>query len=363
MSEPSIRSLKVTAYRIPTDSPESDGTLQWDATVLVLVEIHCADMTGLGYTYADTTAADLIREKLAPIVSGREPFDIPALWHDMRTAVRNIGRPGIASTAISAVDIALWDLKAKLLEQPLVKLLGRVRTQVPVYGSGGFTSYSKESVETQLDNWAETGIRMVKMKVGREPDDDYERVSYVHNALPPSTELFVDANGAYDRRQALTMAHRFADCDVRWFEEPVTSDDLEGLRWLRDHCPANMAVAAGEYGFEPRYFRRMLEARSVDFIMPDVTRCGGITGYLDIGALAATFDTPVSAHCAPSLSVQVGCAVRTQRHLEYFYDHVRIEQALFDGAPRPKDGCLAPDLDRFGLGLTFKHKDAARYAV
>jgi L-alanine-DL-glutamate epimerase-like enolase superfamily enzyme len=363
MSEPLIRSVEPSAYRIPTESPESDGTLQWEATVLVLVEIACAGMTGVGYTYADAAAADLIREKLAPIVSGREPFDIPALWRDMRAAVRNIGRAGIASTAISAVDIALWDLKAKLLEQPLVKLLGRVRPQVPVYGSGGFTSYSKESVEIQLDNWAEAGIRMVKMKIGREPDEDYERVSYVHNALPPSTELFVDANGAYHRRQALAMARKFADCDVRWYEEPVTSDDLEGLRWLRDRCPADMAVAAGEYGFEPRYFRRMLEAQAVDFIMPDVTRCGGITGYLDIGALAAAFNTPVSSHCAPSLGVQVGCAVRAQCHLEYFYDHARIEQALFDGAPRPKHGCLAPDLGRPGLGLAFKHQDAARYAV
>lgn len=363
MSEPLIRSVKPTAYRIPTDSPESDGTLQWEATVLVLVEIVCADVTGLGYTYGDITAVNVIREKFAPLVCGHEPFDIPALWHAMRAAVRNTGRPGIASTAISAVDVALWDLKAKLLEQPLVKLLGRVRSQVPVYGSGGFTSYSKESVETQLDAWAEAGIRMVKMKVGREPDKDYERVRYVRNALPPSTELFVDANGAYHRRQALTMAQNFADCDVRWYEEPVTSDDLEGLRWLRNRCPANMAVAAGEYGYEPRYFRRMLEAQSVDFIMPDVTRCGGITGYLDIGALADTFDTPVSSHCAPSLGVQVGCAVRAQQHLEYFYDHVRIEQALFDGAPRPKEGCLAPDLGRPGLGLTFKHEDAAHYAV
>jgi L-alanine-DL-glutamate epimerase-like enolase superfamily enzyme len=204
---------------------------------------------------------------------------------------------------------------------------------------------------------------MVKMKVGREPDKDAERVRGVREALPPSTHLFVDANGAYHRRQALAMAHAFAESDVSWYEEPVSSDDLEGLRWLRDRCPVGMAIAAGEYGYEPRYFRRMLEAQSVDFIMPDVTRCGGITGYLEIAALAAAFDTPVSTHCAPSLGVHVGCAVRAQQHLEYFHDHVHIEQALFDGAPRVKNGCLAPDLNRPGLGLDFKPQDAERYAL
>lgn len=363
MSEALIQSVKTVAYRIPTATPESDGTLQWEATVLVLVEITCADVTGLGYTYADTSAAGVIKEKLAPIVSGNDPFDIPLLWQEMRRAVRNIGRPGIASTAIAAVDIALWDLKARLLERPLVKLLGQVHIQIPVYGSGGFTSYNKESLQVQLDTWAEAGVRMVKMKVGREPGKDVQRVRDVRDALPPATELFVDANGAYYRRQALAMAHAFAESDVRWYEEPVSSDDLEGLHWLRDRCPADMAVAAGEYGYEPRYFRRMLEARSVDFIMPDVTRCGGITGYLEIAALAAAFDTPLSTHCAPSLGAHVGCAVRAQRHLEYFHDHVHIEQSLFDGAPRVEDGCLAPDLGRPGLGLDFKHQDAERYAV
>lgn len=363
MPEPLIQSVKTAAYRIPTATFESDGTLQWEATTMVLVEISCGGVTGLGYTYGDTSATRLIDEKLAPIVSGNDPFDISLLWHRMRAAVRNIGRPGIASTAIAAVDIALWDLKARLLERPLVKLLGQVHMQIPVYGSGGFTSYSKASLQTQLDTWAEAGIRMVKMKVGREPDNDVQRARDVRDVLPPSTELFVDANGAYHRRQALAMAHAFADCDVRWYEEPVTSDDLEGLRWVRDRCPAGMAIAAGEYGYEPRYFRRMLEAQSVDFVMPDVTRCGGITGYLEIAALARVFDTPVSAHCAPSLGVHVGCAVIAQRHLEYFHDHVHIEQSLFDGAPRPEDGCLAPDLSRHGLGLEFKHQDAERYAI
>jgi L-alanine-DL-glutamate epimerase-like enolase superfamily enzyme len=363
MQEAGIQSVKLHVYSIPTESPESDGTLEWNATVLVLLEIACAGIRGLGYSYADKAAALVIKDRFEPLLLGNDPFDIPALWTGMLRAVRNTGRGGIAARALAAVDVALWDLKAKLLRQPLVKLLGQARGRVPVYGSGGFTSYSEKELCAQLAGWADSGIRMVKMKVGREPERDPARVRAVRNALPGDIELFVDANGAYTRRQALRMAEAFAGCDVRWYEEPVPSDDLEGLRWLRERCPPGIAIAAGEYGTGPRYFRRMLESQAADCIMPDVTRCGGISGYLEIAALARAFDTPVSSHCAPSLSVHAGCAVPGQIHLEYFHDHARIEQRFFEGAPRPKDGFLEPDLGRHGLGLEFKYQDAARHAV
>ncbi|HEX5055675.1 MAG TPA: enolase C-terminal domain-like protein [Gammaproteobacteria bacterium] len=363
MPEAAIQSIDVSAYSIPTDAPESDGTIEWNATGLVVVKISGAGASGTGYSYADKSAAGIVKNSLEPVLLRRDVFDIPALWLSMLQAVRNIGRTGIASMAIAAADIALWDLKARLLQLPLVSLLGRVRERIPIYGSGGFTSYSEKTLCGQLAGWADSGIRMVKMKIGREPARDPERVRAVRDALPPGVELFVDANGAYMRRQARRMAEAFADSDVRWYEEPVSSDDLEGLRWLRDHCPPAMAIAAGEYGPDLHYFRRMLEAGAVDYLMPDVTRCAGISGYLEIAALARAFDTPVSSHCAPNLSVHVGCALSIQRHLEYFHDHARIEQRLFEGALRPNDGCLAPDLTRPGLGLEFKYQDAARHAV
>jgi L-alanine-DL-glutamate epimerase-like enolase superfamily enzyme len=265
--------------------------------------------------------------------------------------------------AIAAVDSALWDLKARLLGLPLVTLLGAVRAEVPVYGSGGFTSYSIEQVQSQLGNWVEQGMARVKMKIGRDPQADMERVRAARQAIGPKTELFVDANGAYTVKQALAQASAFEVHRVAWFEEPVSSDDLAGLRFVREHAPAGMEITAGEYGYDLSYFRRMLEAGSVDVIQPDATRCAGITGFLQVGALAQAFASPVSAHTAPSLHLHPCCAVPGVRHLEYFHDHTRIEQLFFEGAVRPINGFLAPDLSRPGFGLELKRRDAQRYAV
>jgi L-alanine-DL-glutamate epimerase-like enolase superfamily enzyme len=265
--------------------------------------------------------------------------------------------------AIAAVDVALWDLKARLLELPLALLLGTVRTEIPVYGSGGFVSYSDQQLADQLAGWVEAGIPRVKLKVGRDPGHDPDRVRTAREAVGPKAALLVDANGAYYRKQALRLAEVFATQGVCWFEEPVSSDDLQGLRLLRDRAPAGMDIAAGEYAFDLFGVQRMLDAGAVDVIQPDATRCGGISGFLQAATLAQTKGVGVSAHCAPSLHAHAGCAVADLRHIEYFHDHVRIEQLLFDGVPQPRHGALRPDMMRPGLGLELKRTDAERYAV
>jgi L-alanine-DL-glutamate epimerase-like enolase superfamily enzyme len=278
-------------------------------------------------------------------------------------AVRNLGRRGICATAISAVDTALWDLKARLLEQPLVKLLGAARADVPIYGSGGFTSYTAKQLTDQLGGWvARDGCSWVKMKVGSDPAHDLERARIARGAID-GAELFVDANGAYARKQALGFAAQYAELGVTWFEEPVSSDDLEGLRLMRDRGPPAMEIAAGEYGYDPIYFGRMLAAGAVDVLQADATRCGGITGFLRAAALADAHMVPLSAHTAPALHLHVCCAAPRLRHIEWFHDHVRIEHMLFDGAPVPDHGVIRPDLSQPGHGLTFKRNDAARFAV
>jgi L-alanine-DL-glutamate epimerase-like enolase superfamily enzyme len=304
-----------------------------------------------------------VRGTLAPHVLGLDAFDVPAAWWAMVRAVRNVGRRGIATMAIAAVDTALWDLKARLLDLPLATLLGRVRSRVAVYGSGGFTSYGIDRLQRQLCGWAQAGLRRVKMKVGRQPAEDVDRVRAARAAIGPDTELFVDANGAYTRKQALALAERFAAEGVDWFEEPVSSDDLAGLRLLRDRTPAGMDVTAGEYGYDLSYFRRMLEAGAVDVLQADATRCAGITGFLGVAALCEACGVPLSAHTAPSLHLPLGLALEPVRHLEYFHDHVRIEQQLFDGVRRPTDGSLSADLSRPGLGIELKRADAARYVA
>lgn len=359
----SVESLDVSAYTIPTDFPESDGTYAWDSTTMVVVQARAGGERGLGYTYADVACADLIHRHLAPLVEGREAFDIPAIWAAMQQSIRNLGRPGITAMAISAVDTALWDLKARLLDLPLVTLLGAARESAPIYGSGGFTSYPIDRLQQQLGGWAEQGIPRVKMKIGRQPDEDPARVRAARKAIGPDAELFVDANGAYSRKQALALAERFAEQDVCWFEEPVSSDDLEGLHLIRDRAPAGMDIAAGEYGYDLWYFRRMLEAGAVDVLQADVTRCGGITPFLLVGGLCQARSLSLSAHCAPALSVHPCCAVLPFRHLEYFHDHVRIEERFLDGVLRPESGRLAPDLSRPGHGLELKQADVETYAV
>lgn len=361
--EIAIDAIETAIFIIPTDLPESDGTIEWDSTTVVLATVQGGGRSGHGYTYANRAAGLLIDEKLGPAIRGRDALAVRAAWDVMVHAVRNLGRPGLASAAISAVDVALWDLKAKLLDVSLTGLLGPIRAAVPVYGSGGFTSYNDEQLTAQLAGWAEAGIRDVKMKVGREPSWDPERVRLARQAIGRHVGLFVDANGGYDLKQALRLAEIFAGEDVSWFEEPVSSDDLSGLHLMVERAPACMEIAAGEYGYDPMYFRRMLQARAVDVLQADATRCGGITGFLMVDVLADAWGVPLSAHTAPTLHGHLGCVCPRVRSVEYFHDHARIEPMLFDGALVPGKGMLAPDAGRPGLGLTLKRADAERFAA
>lgn len=363
LSRVAIDKIEVSAYTVPTDFPESDGTLEWNSTTLVFVKAFGGGKQGLGYTYADTATARLIEDVLSDVVKGQDAMAPGSNWNAMVRRTRNLGRPGIVSMAISAVDVAIWDLKARLLDLPLITLLGAVRKSVPIYGSGGFTSYSDEQLQEQFGGWVEEGITRVKMKVGRDTSADARRVEVAREAIGPSVELFVDANGGYSRKKALRQAEIFAEMNVSWFEEPVSSDDLDGLHMMRDRGPAGMDIAAGEYGYDSWYFRRMLEAEAVDVLQADATRCGGITGFLKAAALCEAHHLPLSAHTAPTVHTHLGCAATPLRHLEYFHDHVRIEKMFFDGVRPPVNGELSPDLSQPGMGIELKRADAERFAA
>jgi len=336
---------------VPTDRHESDGTFEWDKTTMVLARVRAGGEEGIGWTFAAAAATDLVRGPLASAVVGLDATATSAAWSAMNHALRNIGRPGLGWEALSAVDVALWDLFAKLVKLPLHRLLGAGRTSVPAYGSGGFTSYDDDALAAQLGGWAKHGFRAVKMKVGRDPDRDEHRVRVARRAIGPDVALFVDANGAWSRKQALAQAAAFERAGVTWLEEPVSSEDLEGLRLVRDRAPAGMEITAGEYGYVLDDFRRLLVADCLDVVQADATRCGGVTGILAVSALCEAFGVPLSTHCAPHIHAHVGCALRRLRHVEYFHDHARIEQRLFDGALVPREGRLAPDPERPGLGV------------
>ena len=353
----------VQVFRVPTDAPEADGTYAWDSTTMVLVHLEAGGVTGFGYTYADDSTAKLAQTLLQKVVADRDVFSHAAILQDIYRHVRNLGETGVTRMAAAAIDNAIWDLRARLLDLPLVKLFGMVRDGIPVYGSGGFTSYNDTQLRDQLGDWAQQGFSMVKMKVGSNPEEDPRRVEVARSAIGDQCELFVDANGAYTVTQALRLAHSFAEQKVRWLEEPVSSDNLAGLSDVRVRAPIGMDIAAGEYGYTAWYFRRMIDAGAVTILQADATRCGGMSGFLDVAALCWAANIPISSHCGPSMHLHVCCAVPRAIHMEFFHDHARIERMFFDGFCAPQNGIMKPDLTRPGNGLELKDEDAAAYRI
>ncbi|MDI1289981.1 MAG: enolase C-terminal domain-like protein [bacterium] len=356
MNSTSITRLDVTTYSVPTPGPESDGTLTWDATCAVVVHAGAAGATGTGWTYSSPAAATVIAHHLRDIVLGQRPDDIAAVWGAMHRACRNYGTRGLVMQALSAVDIALWDLKARLYGRSLSNLMGRVRSAVPVYGSGGFTNLDHDQLGKQIDQWQAAGCTAMKIKIGQDwgadTARDLSRIEDLRNLAGAGVELMVDANGAYTPAQARRIGHRLDDLGVTWFEEPVSSDDTDSLGLLRHTLRCD--VAAGEY-ISDRYDARRL-APAVDCLQLDVTRCGGYTGWLAAASVAAAHNLQVSAHCAPALHLPVAAASAHLRHVEYFIDHVRLDAVLFDGVPAAADGHLHVDSSVSGHGMTVSER-------
>jgi len=366
MSPRTVDGITAEVYRIPTDTPEADGTLTWDFTTMIVVRATSGGVEGMGWTYAAPACKSVVDTTLANEVVGLDVMAIPAANAAMMRSCRNMGVPGIVACAISAVDIALWDLKARVLDVSLADLFGRARASVPIYASGGFTTYSDEETTTQLQTWVnQWRIPRVKIKIGEERgsalDRDLHRIELARSVIGTETELFVDANGAYTRKQAIRLGRAMAVFDVGWFEEPVSSDDLVGLREVRDQCAAD--VTAGEYGYTPWYFANMISAEAVDCLQADATRCGGYTGWLAAAHVAESHQLDVSAHCAPNVHAPVAISVANLRHVEYFHDHYRIEEELFEGALSPVGGALVPRADALGHGMTLRNSVAKDFAL
>lgn len=364
--EDAVEQLEVSAYTIPTDLPEADGTLAWDSTTLVLCQVRSrSGIRGVGYTYCSAAAAT-VAHSLQELVVGI-PVDHPGkAWDQMLRKIRNQGRPGVVACAISAIDVALWDLRARVAGLPLFRLLGAHRDSVPIYGSGGFTSYTDQQLTAQLESWAQQGIPRVKIKIatdwGSRPELDLHRIGVAREAIGPETELYVDANGAYAPKRAIRLGRRFAeDFDVSYLEEPVSSDHLTELAGIRRAIAPD--VAAGEYGYDPWYFRDLLRSEAVDVMQADASRCLGVSGWLEAAALAHSFGIPFSGHCMPSVHAQLGCVAPEIAHIEYFHTHARIEGMLFDGTLDPAGGALTPDPSRPGLGLEPKPSELERHSV
>jgi L-alanine-DL-glutamate epimerase-like enolase superfamily enzyme len=358
-----VDELRCRVFEVPTDQPEADGTLEWSSTTVAVVEARSGETSGTGWTYASSACRSIVATQLAKVVLGRPVVDVPASHEAMVRACRNLGRSGVVSCAVSAVDVALWDLKARLLDVGLADLFGRAREDVPLYGSGGFTTYDDQTTSQQLRGWVTgLGMRRVKIKIGeswgQRPERDMHRVELSRHVVGPDVELYTDANGGYTAKQAIRLGHDLAATGVSWFEEPVSSDDLAGLREVRKALPLD--VAAGEYGYEETYFDKMLRAEAVDCLQADATRCGGYTSWIRIAALAHAHGLDISAHCAPHLHAPVAISVPNLRHVEYFHDHARLDPLLFDGVQKPQQGEFRLDRETLGHGMALRD-DADRF--
>ncbi|MGI8768325.1 MAG: enolase C-terminal domain-like protein [Propionibacteriaceae bacterium] len=361
-----ITSLTANVYTVPTERPEADGTATWNSTTMIIVTVAAGDTKGVGWTYGPAAVADVVTDTFHDIVVGTDPCAIPGTWAAMVAAVRNSTRAGVCGYAVSAVDVALWDLKARLADLPLADLWGRCRPSADVYGSGGFTTFTDRQLIEQLEGWLrEDAISRVKIKIGEQwgtnQERDTARIRLARRVIGQDTELYVDANGAYSVKQAVRVMEQVAAERVVWFEEPVSSDDLTGLRIVRDRVTAD--VTAGEYGSDATYFTRMCAAGAVDCLQIDATRAGGYTAWQQASAIAGGHQLEVSAHCAPNLHAHVGVATPNLRHLEYFSDHARIEQIMFDHTLDPADGTMTPDPTRPGHGLSFRADRADAFRV
>ena len=357
-----VEQVRAAAYAIPTAEPEADGTLSWSSTTVVVVTARCGDAVGTGWTYGHRAAASVVNDLFAGVVQGRDPMAVTDCHTAMRLAARNVMVPGLVGMALSAVDVALWELKARLVGLPLADLFGRVRAAVPVYGSGGFTTLSDAELKERLSELVhDQGVTAVKIKIaedwGHNERRDLHRMQVAREAIGDGPALMVDANGGYQVKQATRVAREAAGLGVSWFEEPVSSDHLADLVLLRGILEPE--VAAGEYGTDPLYFRRMCEAGAVDCLQVDATRAGGYTGFLAAAAVADSFGLQVSAHCAPTLHAPVCAAIPNLRHVEWFADHRRCDRMLFDGSGFVRGGMLELD-DRPGHGVTLR-QDADKY--
>jgi L-alanine-DL-glutamate epimerase-like enolase superfamily enzyme len=347
-----ITGVRTAVYRFPTPQPEADGTLEWHATTAVTVTLEADGCSGLGWTYSSRAAAAVVDDELLPHVLGRSALDVTDGWSAMRRAVRNLGSGGLAMQAVSAVDVAWWDLKARLLGVPVGDLLGRCRDAVPIYGSGGFTTLDDVGLAEQVEEWAHAGCTSMKIKIGEswghEPGRDLRRTRELRRLAPEGTQLMVDANGGYTVGEAVRVGDRLDDIGVVWFEEPVSSDDTAGLAAVREALACD--VAAGEYAATPDDVTALLPV--VDCLQLDATRCGGYTGWLRAASVAEAAHLEVSAHCAPSLHAAVAAAVPNLRHVEWFVDHARLEPQMLDGVPEVHHGALHPAGDGVGHGMT-----------
>lgn len=322
-------------------------------------------LEGLGVGQASPGVRDVIDSALRHILIGQDPMNIEKLWSDMFWAVRGYGRRGLAFLAVSAVDIGLWDLKAKALGMPLYKLLGPYREAVPVYGSGGWTNYTVDELVAEMEGYVDQGIPRIKMKVGKDfgsaEREDIERVAAVRSAVGHDVALYIDANNGYYTKQAIYMAREFEEYQVGWYEEPVLADDIPGLAEIRR--ATTIPLASGEMEYTKYGFRDLITGGGADIVQPDVVRVGGVTEWMKVAHMAEAFNLQVAPHMAQLVHMHVCCAIPNLKAMEYANMYLAADEVWYTEFPTQKDGFLTPYHDKPGLGLELDPYSVEKWSV
>lgn len=362
-----ITDVTTTVLHDPGATAFQDATMPARGTSWAGIFVHIKTdegPEGLGIGVMPGTR-DLIEQVLKPLLIGRDPLHHERLWEEMFWAVRGYGRKGMAFCALSAVDVGLWDLKGKIFDAPLYRLIGPYTDTVPIYGSGGWTHLSEAELVREQVGYVERGIPRVKMKVGKDfgkaEAEDVRRVAAVRKAVGDDVEVYIDANNGYYAKQAITMARRFAPYNVGWFEEPVLADDIAGLAAVARAI--DIPVATGEHEYTKYGFKDLIAAGGADIVQPDVGRVGGITEWLKVAHLAHAFNLPVAPHAVAPVHLHLACCTPNLRVVEVLGVEDEVYRRWFIDYPEQKDGLWSPFPDRPGLGLELNPKAVEKYAI
>ena len=353
-----IAKVDVHLVSYPVSGNFADATRTVETVGFTVVRITTDQgLEGIGITYhevgGEATVA-LIQRNMAPKLMGRDPFETEVLWQEFFGYLRGVGRKGLMYCALSAVDIALWDLKGKIIGMPLFRLLGGNKTEVPVYSSGGWTSYSDEELVEEMTGMVAQGYRMIKFKVGVEGGHntrrDRERVRKVREAVGPDIKLLLDANNCWDAATAVQFANTIREYDILLFEEPVFADDIPGL--ARFKRGTDIPLATGEHEYTKFGARDLLMAGAADIVQIDGTRTGGFTEMLKIAALTQAWNVKFAPHAMENIHLHLVSAIPNAPFLERLFLFEDLTAHVFKDAPKPVGGMMTiPDLPGLGLAL------------
>ena len=356
-----ITSIETSTVHVPNGPPVS---AYYAGNTYVVARIRTdAGIEGLGYTMlvggmGARTVRAYLEESLVPLVVGRDPLQIGAIWQAMYENDRGIRKKGIPVYAMSAIDIGLWDILGKSVDRPVWQLFGAHAERIPVYGSGGFLSYTVDELVAEAESFRAQGCRHYKFKLGR-PNiaEDVERVRQVREALGDDMEILVDTNQRWDAATSIRAGNMLDAYNLYWYEEPVLADNIEQCADVA--AAISIPVATGENEYTRYGFRDLIEARAAQYLNPDIHRCGGFSEMLKIAHLAAAYDIRIAPHLVPELSISVLVSIPNAALVEFL---AGAPEGVWEHDPVIVDGHMAPP-DRPGHGMAFSAEALKRYTV